>query len=82
MCNTAATVCCALYRITQVLTHAALPCFAVFCTCCCACAGVVLAAASPYFETLLRGWACSHQPLHMVVGEGQLPAAQQVRYFE
>jgi hypothetical protein len=39
---------------------------------------VVLAAASPYFETLLRGWACSHQPLQMVVGEDQLAAAQQV----
>lgn len=43
--------------------------------------GVVLAAASPYFETLLRGWASSHQPLHMVVGEDQLQAAQQLLAF-
>jgi hypothetical protein len=43
--------------------------------------GVVLAAASPYFETLLRGWACSHQTLHMVVGDDQLTAAQQLLSF-
>lgn len=56
-----------------------MTCPAVPCRCCAS--GVVLAAASPYFETLLRGWACSQQPLHMVVGDDQLTAAQQLLAF-
>lgn len=64
--------------LAQEHATALLMCPAVLCHAVSCCAGVVLAAASPYFETLLRGWACSHQPLHMVVGEEQLAAAQQV----
>lgn len=38
--------------------------------------GVVLAAASPYFETLLRDWKSSSNTIHMVVAEDQMAAAQ------
>jgi len=36
--------------------------------------GVVLAAASPYFETLLRDWKSSSNALQMIVSEDQIPA--------
>lgn len=68
----------AFEMLAQEHATALLMCPVVLCHAVSCCAGVVLAAASPYFETLLRGWACSHQPLHMVVGEEQLAAAQQV----
>jgi hypothetical protein len=43
--------------------------------------GVVLAAASPYFETLLASWASPTRVLHMVVGAEQVAAAQALLGF-
>jgi len=43
--------------------------------------GVVLAAASPYFETLLRDWKSSSNSLQMIVSEDQIPAAQVLLSF-